>query len=134
MAPSLNACWDVRRTDLDYDTLRRLVQQFERVAPCYLGDYYPLTPYSLGKDLWMAWQFDRPDLGEGLVQIFRRDESPYESARFTLHGLDAAANYEVENLDGGKETHTGRELMEQGLAVTTKTKPAALLFAYKRVK
>ena len=62
----------------------------------------------------MAWQFHRPDLGEGVVQVFRRDDSPYESARFKLHGLDATAKYEVENLDGGKETRTGRELMEAG--------------------
>ncbi len=134
MAPSLTACWDVRRTDLDYDALRRLTQQFERISPCYLGDYYPLTSYSLGKDVWMAWQFHRPDLKEGVVQVFRRDESPYESARFKLHGLDPAAKYEVENLDGGKETRTGRELMEKGLAVTINQQPAALVFAYKRVK
>lgn len=132
MAPSLNACWDVRRTDLDYDALRRLTQQFERVSPCYLGDYYPLTSYTLGKDVWMAWQFHRPDLGEGMVQVFRRDDSPYESARFKLHGLEATAKYEVENLDGDKETRTGHELMEQGLAVTVKAQPAALVFAYKR--
>ena len=134
MAPSLNACWDVRRADLDYDELRRLTQQFERISPYYLGDYYPLTGYGLGKDLWMAWQFDRPDLGEGMVQVFRREESPFETARFKLHGLDAAAKYEVENLDGGKEIRTGRELMEAGLAVTINQQPAALVFAYKRVK
>ena len=134
MAPSLNACWDVRRTDLDYDELRRLTQQFDRISPYYLGDYYPLTGYGLGKDLWMAWQFDRPDLGEGMVQIFRREESPFETARFKLHGLDATAKYEVENLDGGKEIRTGRELMEVGLAVTINQQPAALVFAYKRVK
>ena len=133
MAPSLNACWDVRRGDLDYEALRSVTQQFERVSPYYLGDYYPLTSYSLGKDVWMAWQFHRPDLGEGMVQVFRRDESPYESACFKLHGLDATANYEVENLDGGKELRTGAELMEQGLTVTVKTQPAALVFAYKRV-
>ena len=99
-----------------------------------LGDYYPLTGYSLAKDQWMAWQFDRPESGEGIVQVFRREESPVESARFKLRGLDATAKYEVENLDGGKETHTGRELMEKGLAVTINQQPAAVVFAYKRVE
>ena len=27
-----------------------------------LGDYYPLTPYSIQPADWIAWQFDRPDL------------------------------------------------------------------------
>ena len=82
----------------------------------------------------MAWQFDRPDLGEGMLQVFRREESPFETARFKLHGLDATAQYEVENLDGGKEIRTGRELMEAGLAVTINQQPAALVFAYKQVE
>ncbi len=104
------------------------------VARLMLGDYYPLTNYSLANDVWMAWQFDRPDLGEGMVQAFCRAENPDKSARFKLHGLDAAGSYEVENLDGGKDTRTGRELMEQGLAVTARTHPAALVFAYKLQK
>jgi len=133
MAPSVTACWDVRRDDLDYDALRHLVQQFERISPCYLGDYYPLTSYSLDKDVWMAWQFDLPDSGEGVVQVFRRDDSEEESAHFRLHGLEANATYEMENLDGGKATHSGRELMGKGLAVTITRKPTAVLFAYKRV-
>lgn len=134
MAPSVTACWDVRRNDLDYDALRRLVKQFQRVSPCYLGDYYPLTNYSLSKDVWMAWQFDLPESGEGMIQVFCRNDSKQESARFKLHGLNAGTTYEVENLDGGKARHTGRELMETGLAVTITTKPAAVLMAYRRVE
>ena len=134
MAPTIIACWDVRRTDLDYDSLRRLSAQFERVAPYYTGDYYPLTNYSLSRKVWMAWQFDRPDLGEGMVQVFRREESPFESARFKLYGLVPTATYVVENLDGGSETRTGADLMASGLPVAIATQPAALVFAYKRVK
>jgi alpha-galactosidase len=135
MAPSMTACWDMRRDDLDYNTLRRLVQEFEKVSPYYLGNYYPLTSYSLSKDVWMAWQFDRPDLSEGFVQAFRRDESPYESAYFKLHGLIADASYVVTNLDVAGETRvSGRQLMEKGLPVTVKVQPAAVVFTYKRVK
>ena len=107
--------------------------EWRRIASSMLlGDYYPLTSYSLQRDQWIAWQFDQPEKGEGVVQAFRRPESPYESARFKLHGLDAAATYAVENFDGGKETVTGKELMERGLAVTAETAPTALIFTYKR--
>ena len=37
-----------------------------------LGDYYPLTSYSLQPDHWIAWQFNRPETGDGVVQAFRR--------------------------------------------------------------
>ena len=42
-----------------------------RIAPCLEGDFYPLTRYHLEKNDWVAWQFDRPDLGRGVVQAFR---------------------------------------------------------------
>ena len=50
----------------------------------------------------MAWQFDRPEQGDGVVQVFRRMDSIYESAQFKLHGLDPAAQYEITDLDVGK--------------------------------
>jgi alpha-galactosidase len=118
----------------DIDVKKKAYEQWRRIAPYLLGDYYPLTSYSLQRDQWIAWQFDRPDLKGGEVQAFRRPESPYESARFKLHGLEADANYEVENLDGGKETHTGIELMEKGLAITATDAPAALIFVYKQLE
>jgi hypothetical protein len=62
------------RTNALVDKCVRLCQQFRQVADCYLGDLYPLTPYSLENTAWMGWQFDRPDLGTGMVQVFRRSE------------------------------------------------------------
>ena len=88
MCPNFIACFDVRRKDLDYGLIRRVLGQWRQVAPYYFGDYYPLTPYSLDAAVWIAWQFDRPDLGEGMVQAFRRGESVYEAARFRLRGLE----------------------------------------------
>ena len=117
----------------DVETQKKIYGEWRRIADLMLGDYYPLTSYNVQRDQWIAWQFDRPERGEGVVQVFRRPESPYESARFKLRGLDAAATYEVENLDGGKETRIGRELAEVGLAVTINQQSAGLVLVYKRV-
>ncbi len=91
MPPSMTACWDVRRKDLDYDLLRRLVEEFEKTALRYLGDCYLLTSYSFAGDTRLAWQFDRPRTREGVVQPFRRGESPFEPGRFKLNTLLAEA-------------------------------------------
>jgi len=129
------ACFDVRRKDLDYDMIRRVLGQWRRYAPCYFGDYYPLTPYSLDASQWIAWQFDLPEKGEGVVQAFRRDKSVYESARFKLAGLDPASRYVVTNLDSG-ETRTvgGRELLESGLPVSITERPADAVLSYSRLQ
>jgi len=118
----------------DFALLRRMVDEQHRIAPYFLGDFYPLTPYSLAEDPWMAWQFDRPDLGEGVIQVFRRRESPYESARFRLRALDTNAKYRVKNLDepDGQE-FTGRELSETGFRVSAERRPSALTFVYLRL-
>jgi hypothetical protein len=80
----------------------------------------------------MAWQFDEPGKG-GAVQVFRRAECPEETLSLKLQGLDPNAKYEMENLDdAGKQTLSGKELMEQGLPVTVKDKPGAALFIYRK--
>ena len=95
----------------------------------------PLTSYSLEKTVWMAWQFDRPDLGEGMVQAFRRAESPYESARFFLRGLVPDARYTLTDLDtGNTEQLVGRTLMHEGLLITVLKRPGAPVVLYEKVR
>ncbi len=123
---------DVRLKDLDYTAIRRLIAQWRRIAPNYYGDFYPLTPWTRDETAWMAWQFDRPESGEGMVQIFRRQNSFYESARFRLFGLDADAEYVVYNLDTGEqERHSGRKLLTDGLPVALATKPGVAIMTYR---
>jgi len=118
----------------DFKRLKRLVDEQRRIAPYFLGDFYPLVPYTLAEDQWMAWQFDRPDLREGVVQVFRRGGSPYETARFTLCELDPDARYSVKNLDETAPREiTGRELVETGLPVAVPKPASAVTFLYKRI-
>ena len=84
----------------------------------------------------MAWQFDRPATGDGMVQAFRRSQSPIEKARFKLRGLDPAARVfrDAISTRRAKRKFTGRELEEQGLPVAIKDQPGAMIIVYKQVK
>src|SRR5205814_6437410 len=44
MSPWNTGVYDVRRRDLDYDALRKLLAQWQQVNRFYGGDFYPLTP------------------------------------------------------------------------------------------
>ena len=66
----------------DWAQYHGMVAELRQVTDYFSGDYYPLTRYSLDNAVWMAWQFDRPEIGEGVVQVFCRADSPYESATF----------------------------------------------------
>jgi alpha-galactosidase len=133
MCPAFAIITDVHKNEMDRNLYRRLIGQWRETASCMLGDYYPLTSYSLEEDLWMAWQFDRPEQGNGLVQVFRRTKSPYETAHLKLRALDAKAVYTVTNLDDGKAVEmVGGELLSRGLPVALKNQPDSAVFVYKK--
>jgi len=113
--------------------LRKHLESYLKIRPLYIGDYHPLTPHSLDTTSWIAWQFHRADLGEGVVQAFRRPDSTSETLTVKLRGLDPQQRYEIENLDGGKEVRTGEELM-RGHAITLSEKPAAALLVLKAIR
>ena len=124
--------WEEADGDVGEDA-RRLLQQYLDIRKFYYGDYYPLTPYSQDNGVWMAWQFNLPEDGEGMIQAFRREESPYESARLHLHELVAEARYLLKDMDTGTSREvTGRELMKDGVIVRIAEKPCASIITYKR--
>jgi alpha-galactosidase len=117
----------------DWTDYRRMIAELRRAAPYFAGEYYPLTCYSLDETAWIAWQFNRPDLGEGMVQAFRRPDSYYESARFLLGGLERGARYIITDLDSRKsQEQTGRELAEQGLKVSPPKRASAIVLLYRK--
>ena len=135
MAPANNTSWDLRRRDLDYDFCRRMLAQRKRIVDYYYGDFYPLTKYRTENDVWMAWQYDKPELGEGMIQAFRRPNSPAVTMQFQLRGIDTEASYSVTNFDEPKPRQfSGAELVNEGLIVSLAQRRQAALITYKRVK
>ncbi len=125
--------YDLRNTNLDYDLLRKLTAEWRQVVPFYRGDFYPLTPDTRDEAHWLAWQFDRPDQADGIVEAFRRLQASEATASFRLSGIDTSARYEITNLDTGQAVSlSGKELTESGLPLVIKTKPGALVVKYRR--
>ncbi|MCL5102882.1 MAG: alpha-galactosidase [Armatimonadetes bacterium] len=116
-----------------WDGMLRAHNEYKSLKKLYTGDFYPLGSYSNAKDVWMAWQFDRHDLGAGVFQAFRRQDSPVDSATYRLRGLEPAATYIVTNVDEQSPRRmTGRELMEKGLTIDLPNKLSATVITYKR--
>ena len=119
--------------DFPFEWARKVLGQYLAIRDFFLGDYYPLTGYTRAPDAWMAYQLDRPERGDGAVVVLRRPESPYESARFPLRGLEEGATYAVKDLDaGGVRRLSGRELAGTGLPVGISSRPGSALLTYSR--
>jgi alpha-galactosidase len=122
-----------KKTAESIASVRKGYAECRRIAPLLLGDYFPLTPHSLDTTSWIAWQFHRADLGEGVVQAFRRPDAESDTLTVKLYDLVPQHRYEIENLDGGKEVLTGAELM-RGHSITLHDKPAAAVFVLKTIQ
>lgn len=133
IAPWSAVCYDTRKDTLNYDLIRRFISEWRRLAPYFQGDYYPLAPYSLEENVWMAWQFDQPETGEGMVEAFRRSSCPDSTQVFKLEGLEPAAVYTLENIDRASfEKLTGRELMNRGIRLSVPACPGTAIIVYRK--
>jgi alpha-galactosidase len=133
--------------DFPFDWLRTQVEQLKQIRPFYYGDYYPLSPCSQNTNCtaawneehsaafeWAAWQFNRSEQGDGMVQAFRRDQSHDRAYEYRLRGLDPSATYKVSDLDGKiTTTISGAVLMQKGLHVEIADAPGATIIIYKRI-
>jgi PKD repeat protein len=104
------------------------INQYKSVRDFYLGDFYPLTPYDTNNTVWLAYEFNRPDLNGGVVHAFRRDASPTPSLVVQLLGLDPLQTYDVQDFDRGDlGWYAGSNLMSAGLTIQLNQRQAAVL-------
>ena len=106
--------WDILDPKFPVELAKADVEEIKANQKYWSGDYYPLTPFSFGTQQWMAWQLDRPDLGEGVVMAFRREDCPYTGLELSLRAIKADGSYRVELIDQERhvenKTMTGKEL------------------------
>lgn len=105
-------------TDYPWDWFREMMHQHSEVKEYFNGDYYPLTPFALEKDVWCAYQLYKPELGEGFIMAFRRDECPTEQLTVKLGGIEPAATYQFDNFDTKEIVSVkGEDLLASGYTI-----------------
>jgi hypothetical protein len=109
------------------------LDSYRAVRHLLIGAWYPLLPYSRSRGDWMASQYHRPDLDEGVIIALRRPESPYLSVELALRGLDPEAIYELAfDSSGSTRRVTGGELTK-GFPLTIAERQRSELIVYRRV-
>lgn len=113
--------------------LKKYMKEYLKTRPYFSEDFYSLTEASASVDIWCATQLDRPDKDDGMIEIFRREKSPYETARFDLYAIDKDAKYLFTDADGGEFSISGTDLSKNGFCVTISEKRKAKIFFYKKI-
>ena len=112
--------------------LKARAEEYLRLRPYFSEDFYPLTEISDKSDVWSAAQFNRPSEGDGIVQAFRREDSPYTECAFRLRGLDPEKNYvfiDIDDPDRSLEI-SGKELAVRGFKVRMEEQRSAKIWLY----
>ena len=127
-------CLDARATDGSLAEARAAIAEAKQLRPYYFGDFYPLTEITIDRNAWCGWQYDRPELGGGFVMLFRRPQATKPSIDVAVHGIDPAAQYEVEFRETyetkEKRIVAGKDLAN--LRVEISTAPGSMLILYRK--
>jgi alpha-galactosidase len=101
-------------SESDLPTVKSAIDEIKRDRGYWLGDFYPLTPVNVDESHWCGWQLHRAAKNEGVVQLFRREQSPYPQITVQLRGIDPAADYTVSFAEGyaidATRTMNGKDL------------------------
>ena len=126
---------DITADDFPDEMLKAGLAELRRLRPVLLGDFYPLTEISTDTRAWCAYQYDRPEHGDGIALYFRRRDAEPPTHPASLRMLDPGAQYEVslaETYDRGETaTMSGADLAE--FEVVARDRPSAVLLEYRKM-
>jgi alpha-galactosidase len=117
--------------DYPYAWHRERLEEYHRIKEFFSGDFYPILESSSSFKTWAAYQFDRPDLGAGVVLFFRKSESPFVEGHFVLQGGDPEARYELEDAD--KPGSSGTVSLRDGVTITLPDPASSRILLYRKV-
>ena len=117
------------------EEMERCMGEWQRLEGYLLYDFYPLTPYSARKNCAVAMQFDSPEEGKGMANVFVRGDAAREARTIRLRGLEPDASYRVSEIDSPEcaWVASGAELMETGVSVAPSEPDHAWVFFYERL-
>ena len=135
MSPGIVIYTDTESPDFSTELARQGIAELKMLRPLFLGDLYPLLPLTTSQADWCAYQFDRCDLGQGCVLMFRRPQSPHAAREICLENIVPEAQYSV-SITGETYHHVepiimrGHELARRRIQIDTQ--PGSALLQYRK--
>ncbi len=118
-----------------YEWLNEQLAQYKEIQHFFTKDFYPvLEPQGKAVALWTAFQYDAPETGDGMMLVFRTENSPVIESTVKFKALDPAASYKVWDMDNTFAPFeiTGRELLEKGLTLHLEQPRTARIIRYHK--
>ncbi len=131
---ALTTHWTMEfKTAEDIAWVKKYVEEYLRIRPYFTADIYPITEPLDSDKTWLIVQYNRPEQDDGVLQVFKREHSPYTSAICRLCGLKDNEKYVLTDADTEESsTLSGKKLMTAGLTINVSAERTAKIFFYKR--
>jgi alpha-galactosidase len=133
MATSLIVGWIADDPGFDAARAKRLLDRYREVRHLLVGAWHPLLPYSRRHEDWMASQFHRKDLDEGMVLAFRRPASAYRTADLPLRYLAPDGTYELSFDTSGEKLRAKGADLARSFLLTIPERRGSELVTYRRI-
>ena len=107
--PSLNVDQQfVYDADQNFDMLRFGLQEWKKVAPYLLKEFYTLTPWHKEKDNtdFTAFCYYDPEKEDGVIFAFRQEKCSRDVLNISLPFIDSDDRYIITDEDSHEETAT----------------------------
>ena len=128
--------WDILDDKFPREKARSCISEMKENSKYWTGDFYPLTPWTMAPDQWIAWQLHRTDLDEGIILAFRHQECPYSALQVNLRGLKPDQSYVVYFIDEEHrsiaKTISGRQLAALELQIPARHQSLLVRYAPKQ--
>jgi len=133
LASSLCLGWIADAPGFDMTRAKALVDRYRAVRHLLVGAWYPLLPCSRDPKEWIASQYHRANLDEGMLLVFRHAESPYRTAEVSLRGLDPEATYELHSDSTGETVRLKGAALMANWQLTIPERRRSDLITYRKV-
>lgn len=132
LGPMLFLTMDIRDEKYDFATAIKMVEVWRSAAGTMLhGDYYPLTDFGRSAEAWVAWQFDRPEMGDGFLQGIRHTECAQESLTVRPHVSRPDTDYVLTDAETGETRELSGAALRSGGFTFTLPRRAGTIWFYR---
>ncbi len=113
-------------------SVKAAMEEHKKYSDYFLGDYYPLTPWSDTNENWIGWQWHDREDNSGIIQMFKRQGSSQKSQLCYLSGLEKDTIYILTDIDTGDCIElTGYQLMTSGITINIDALQDAKIIHYQ---
>lgn len=106
--------YNVYAENFNWDLLTAKAKEFRQIKDYILSDYYELVPWSNRNDSWRGWEYFDEKKQEGVIQLFRPENSITEKQNILIYGVDKDRTYVLSDFDGNNSSVVCGEILLKG--------------------